>query len=107
MSGFDRLFSEAEALYENIKISNEKRKRIIKENRIVKNILIQQSIYDRSRSNPKEKDIVKNLPIDINIYSFSLKDSIFNTSQSIKECAMEDNFIFNIKMIENKRYEQS
>lgn len=68
--------------------------------KIQKNLLIPKDLYDYSKNkNKKEREVLQEIPKDINIYFITLKDANFNVSQKIGDVAKRDEMIFNIKLI--------
>ena len=68
--------------------------------KIQKNLLIPRSLYEYSKNENKiEKEILHEIPNDINIYSINLKDTNFNVSQKIGDVAKRDEMIFDIELI--------
>jgi len=68
--------------------------------KIQKNLLIPESLYEYSKNGNKiEKEILQEIPKDINIYFISLKDEDFNVSQKIGDVAKRHEMIFDIKLI--------
>ena len=53
----------------------------------VKTLLIPESLYENSLNNPKEKNILGNLPKDIKINFLKFKSDKFDTKQTIETCA--------------------
>ena len=65
-----------------------------------KNLLIPRTLYEYSKNENKiEKEILYEIPNDINIYSINLKDTNFNVSQKIGDVAKRNDIIFDIKLI--------
>lgn len=68
--------------------------------KIKKNLLIPRTLYEYSKNENKiEKEILYEIPNDINIYSINLKDTNFNVSQKIGDVAKRNDIIFDIKLI--------
>lgn len=67
--------------------------------KIQKNLLIPKELYDYSKNNKIEREILKDIPKDINIYFINLKDTNFNVLQKIGDVASRTEMIFDIKLI--------
>ena len=94
-NGCDRLYKdiikELKKLYD-LDISLEK----IKQAKIQKNILIPESIYDKSKKNTKESVYFSEIPKDISIWFIKTADTNFDTNRVIKETANNDKIEFEI-----------
>lgn len=95
----ERLYEEfVKALKDKFGLDIEMEK--IRKSRLQKNLLIPKSLYEYSMKQQKqEKEILSEIPSDINIYTFSLKNSNFDVSQRIVDVAKENEMIFNFEKI--------